>query len=206
MIKAILYDLDGVLCDACEWHYISLNKALIQVGAIAISRMDHETIFNGLPTLKKCEMLAKQGRLQEDLIKEVFNLKQKFTKDSILQNSSVDLVKAELHEWSKSQGIKSACITNSISETALLMLNVTDQLKHMEFVTSNEHVKYAKPHGEGYIRAMIRLGYYPNEVVIVEDSDKGIKAAESTGAWVCRVPDSHHVTKVNIEKFIKEIG
>ena len=38
MIKAILYDLDGVLVDATEWHYESLNAALKEVcGFITVS-------------------------------------------------------------------------------------------------------------------------------------------------------------------------
>ena len=41
MIKAILFDLDGVLVDACDWHYLALNRALDEVVGFTISREDH---------------------------------------------------------------------------------------------------------------------------------------------------------------------
>ena len=50
MIKAILYDLDGVLVDATEWHYESLNEALKEISGFEISRLEHIQTFNGLPT------------------------------------------------------------------------------------------------------------------------------------------------------------
>ena len=48
MIKAILYDLDGVLVDATEWHYESLNNALKEVAGFIIKRDEHISTFNGI--------------------------------------------------------------------------------------------------------------------------------------------------------------
>ena len=56
MIKAILYDLDGVLVDATEWHYESLNESLYEVAGFRLSRQEHLSSFNGLPTKKKLEI------------------------------------------------------------------------------------------------------------------------------------------------------
>ena len=61
MIKAILYDLDGVLVDATEWHYESLNAALKEVCGFIINRDEHVSTFNGIPTIKKLEILHEQG-------------------------------------------------------------------------------------------------------------------------------------------------
>ena len=56
MIKAILYDLDGVLVDATEWHYESLNSALKEICGFIINRDEHISTFNGIPTMKKLEI------------------------------------------------------------------------------------------------------------------------------------------------------
>ena len=56
LIKAILFDMDGVLVDAKDWHYFTLNKALEEYGYF-ISIEDHVKIFDGLSTAKKLEML-----------------------------------------------------------------------------------------------------------------------------------------------------
>ena len=59
-IKAILFDMDGVLIEAKEWHYEALNRALSLFGC-PISRYDHLQTFDGLPTLKKLELLSLDG-------------------------------------------------------------------------------------------------------------------------------------------------
>ena len=58
-IKAVLFDMDGVLIDAKDWHYEALNKALGLFG-IEISRYDHLATFDGLPTKVKLQMLSKK--------------------------------------------------------------------------------------------------------------------------------------------------
>ncbi|WP_185022353.1 HAD hydrolase-like protein, partial [Pseudomonas fluorescens] len=57
MIKAVIFDMDGVLIEAKDWHYDALNKALNLFG-YNISRHDHLTSYDGLPTAHKLEMLS----------------------------------------------------------------------------------------------------------------------------------------------------
>jgi beta-phosphoglucomutase-like phosphatase (HAD superfamily) len=57
MIKATIFDMDGVLIEAKDWHYEALNRALNLFG-FEISRYQHLTTYNGLPTRKKLEMLS----------------------------------------------------------------------------------------------------------------------------------------------------
>ena len=56
-IKAVLFDMDGVLIDAKDWHYEALNKALGLFG-MEINRYDHLNTFDGLPTKVKLQMLS----------------------------------------------------------------------------------------------------------------------------------------------------
>ena len=74
-IKAILFDMDGVLIDAREWHYQSLNKAL-QLFGKGISRQDHLDNFDGLPT-EKLERLSSNRGLPHELHEFVNDLKLK---------------------------------------------------------------------------------------------------------------------------------
>ena len=54
MVKLVVFDLDGVLVDAKEIHYESLNRALGEIDInFAISREDHMNIYDGLPTMKR---------------------------------------------------------------------------------------------------------------------------------------------------------
>ena len=203
MIRAVLFDLDGVLVDACEWHRLSLNRALMDVAGFELSDDEHKTTFNGLPTKKKLELLITQNRVSPEEQDRIFQLKQKYTKDTILATAKNDTVKTDMLSYLKQMSIKVACVTNSITETATLMLETTGQYPYMDLLISNEQVRQPKPHGEGYIRAMVKFGTYPDETLIVEDSEVGLRAASSTGAHIYRVKDSYDVTLNNIKAEIE---
>ncbi len=192
-IKAILYDLDGVLVDACDCHYESLNRALMSVCGFKISPREHNTTFNGLPTKSKLDLLNSQGRVAAEDFTNVNALKQQYTME-ILANMIVDPGKVELHENVATLDIETACVTNSIRQSAETMLRNTGQLDYMSFVISNQDIVHPKPCAEGYVVAMVRLEVLPCDTLIVEDSLKGIQAAESTGAHVLRVANAAEVT------------
>ena len=205
MIKCILFDLDGVLVDACEIHRVSLNRALKEISNAEISEEEHHSIenpLNGLPTKKKLNVLLSQNRIKEQDIDLIFNLKQEYTIEEIKKNLYKDNIKIELHRHNRWNGLKNACVTNSIVKTAALMLECTGQLEYMEFIISNEAVRFPKPHSEGYIKAMIKLGFYPEECVIVEDSPNGLLAARGTGAHIWEVKDPKEVNYDNFQQFM----
>jgi beta-phosphoglucomutase len=203
LIQAVLFDLDGVLVDACDWHYESLNSALSECGHSPISREEHLMKYNGLPTNTKLNMLGIVG----ESASRVWKLKQDHT-ISTIQKNAVDMPeKRELHEYLKSKGIKIACVTNSIRETAEAMLRSTGQFQYMDLVVTNEDVKKNKPHPDCYNKAIKDLGVDPLMCVCVEDSDKGIEAAISSVAgcmWV--VKNTTEVTKENYMNFERKRG
>ena len=196
MIKAILYDLDGVLVDATEWHYESLNLALEQVKGFKIKREEHIQTFNGLPTMKKLEILFEQGRVNKNDYDSIWKKKQDLTIEVIKKSAFIDPNKIRLHQSTESH--MRVCITNSIHETAFLMLEKTGQLSFMDFVISNEDVSSPKPSPEGYNIAIKKLDLDPNECMIVEDSPKGIEAAKQSNANVFEVSGYNEVTLENI--------
>ena len=195
MHKAILFDLDGVLVDACDWHYEALNRALRKVANYEISRHDHETRFNGLPTKVKLKTLAAQGLIKEDQMQEISDLKQELTIGVIEDLCKVDDSKVRLMRKLTQQGFKIACVTNSIRKTAIMMLKKSGVYEYMNCIVSNEDITHAKPHPEGYIKALVLLGCVPSDAIIIEDSPKGIQAAERTGAKVVVVANATEVNE-----------
>jgi phosphoglycolate phosphatase-like HAD superfamily hydrolase len=65
-INTVIFDMDGVLVDARDWHYESLNSALEIFGA-AIPYSEHLERFDGLPTKAKLSMLVEEGRIPKKL-------------------------------------------------------------------------------------------------------------------------------------------
>ena len=71
MIKAIIFDLDGVLVDTKKIHFEALNLALEKLGHNKITFENHIKIFDGLPTSKKIRILNKKHKLTKKNINKI---------------------------------------------------------------------------------------------------------------------------------------
>lgn len=195
MNKAVLFDLDGVLVDACDWHYEALNRALKQVSNYEISREDHTTTYNGLPTKRKLKMLADVGVIRESDMDRISDLKQELTVGVIEDFCIHSISKVVMMKMLKDAGYKIGCVTNSIKMTATLMLEKTGILDYFDVVITNDQCNFNKPHPEPFIKALVELGSLPQDSIIVEDSPKGLEAARLTGCRVLEVKNATEVTK-----------
>tara|TARA_R110000796_G_scaffold240591_1_gene361738 strand:+ start:8048 stop:8659 length:612 start_codon:yes stop_codon:yes gene_type:complete len=194
--KMIIFDLDGVLVDACEWHRVSLNESLKQISNYEISMDEHISTFNGIPTRKKLKILSERGLIQAALEDQIYQLKQHKTleiikRDAIIREEKIDLIK-EL----RNKNIKVACFTNSIRETATLMLRMTGIIDLFDVIITNQDVQEPKPSPEGYNKIFNMYNFDKNEIIIIEDSPKGIQAAKSSG---CRVIQVNNPDEVNLD-------
>ena len=196
--KCVLFDLDGVMVDACDWHYQALNDALDEVCNYRICEEDHINIFNGLPTRKKLSKLILNGIIKEDQAPIIEELKQKYTLEIIKSNCKEDKSKIDLILDLKSKNYLVGCVTNSIKKTATLMLQKCGVIDFLNVLITNQDCKNNKPHPEPYIKALVFLNCYPENSIIVEDSESGIKAANMTGCKVIRVRDATEVNLRNI--------
>ncbi len=181
MYKAVLFDMDGVLVDAREWHYEALNKALALFG-YTITREEHENYYDWLPTKTKLKKLTEEKWLPESLHKFINEMKQQYTVDAIYNNSCVDFSKQLMLKKLKNKWLKLTCCSNSIKNSIEMMLSKTWILEYFDLIISNEDVKEPKPSPEMYLKAMKKLNVKPEETIIVEDSPHWIQAAKAT--WV----------------------
>lgn len=200
-IKAIIFDMDGVLIDAKDWHYEALNKALELFG-IQISRYDHLVTFDGLPTKKKLEMLSLERGLPRELHHFINDMKQQYTLEIVHQKCKPKFY----HEFAlsklKNQNLSLAVCSNSVRNSVQTMLEKASLLQYIDFFMSNQDVKNGKPDPEMYNEAIKRLGIKPNECMIVEDNDHGILAAKASGSYVMEVESVEDVNYLNIQKHI----
>lgn len=200
-ISAILFDLDGVLVDATEWHYEALNRALALFG-FSISRYEHLATYNGLPTRKKLEMLTIEKGLPEALHNLINRAKQEYTREEILTQCKPDFEKEYMLSRFKREGYRLAVCSNSIRDSITLMLRHGGIYDYFDFFISNEDVVASKPDPEIYLAAMERIGVGPEETVIVEDAPHGVEAARRAGAYVCQVAGFEEVNYWRIKDFI----
>lgn len=203
-IKYILFDMDGVLIDAKEWHYEALNEAL-NIFGVEISRYDHLTTFDGKPTKDKLNMLSDTGILPYELHKIINKMKQKYTNRMIVNNCKPNFTHQRALSKLQSEGYKMAVCSNSISSSVESMLTSAGILKYFEFFVSNQDVKKGKPDPEMYLLAMKRLSANPKECLILEDNENGIKAAMDSGGHLLKIRDVQDVNYENIKRTIQEI-
>jgi len=203
-IKAVLFDMDGVLIDAKEWHYEALNRALAEYG-YTITRQEHLTTYDGLPTRVKLNKLTQDKGLPASLHDIINQKKQEYTVEI-----AKELCKPRpIHEYAlsklKSEGYHMAVGSNSIRGTIELMIGRANLTKYFDFMLSNQDVTKPKPDPEIYQTAMKRMGLQPQECLICEDNKNGIAAAIASGGHLFKVGTVDDVTYDNIKNRIAEI-
>ena len=152
-IKAILFDMDGVLIDAKEWHYESLNKALNLFGT-EISRYDHLVTFDGLPTKKKLEMLSIEAGFPKGLHHFVNELKQVYTMEIVYAKCKPTFHHQYALSKLKDDGYSIAVCSNSVKNSIDIMMQKSNLMQYLDFFLSNQDVKQGKPHPEIYSKAI----------------------------------------------------
>lgn len=199
MIKLVIFDLDGVLVDARDLHYHALNMALEKIDPKFIIDIDeHLSIFDGLPTKRKLEMLTERKGLDKNLYQEVWENKQKATIQLINSSFEEDHRLCDILKSLKNQGLMVCVASNSIRESVKAMLHRSGMIPYIDFWYSNQDVIRPKPNVEMYLKCMIKAGVSPKETIIVEDSHIGRKAVLDSGAHLCAVknPNDVHLNKI----------
>ena len=208
MIKLIIFDLDGVLVDAKKIHYTTLNKALLEIDyKYIISEAEHLSIYDGLKTNQKLELLTKTKQLDKKHHEQIWNVKQKLTIEAVSKLEKDDNL-INLFINLRNKGYKLACCSNSIRRSVLVMLSKIGLIEYMDLILSNEDVKNAKPHPEIYWKAMSIMDVLPEQTLIVEDSPTGLLAANRSGANILRVDNPNDLTeeKINSKLLINKMN
>ncbi|MBB6343222.1 beta-phosphoglucomutase-like phosphatase (HAD superfamily) [Pseudomonas fluvialis] len=205
MIKAVIFDMDGVLIEAKDWHYDALNKALNLFG-YNISRHDHLTSYDGLPTAHKLEMLSVERGLPKALHPFINEMKQAYTMEIVYAQCKPTFVHQYALSSLKNQGYKLAVASNSIRNTVEVMMEKSCLDQYLDLKLSNQDVAKGKPSPDIYIKAIQDLGLLPHQCLIVEDNENGIRAARASGAHVLEVAETSDVNLDNILNKIAEIN
>ena len=200
-IKLIIFDLDGVLVEAKNIHFDAFNKALGE--KYTIEWNEHLSIYDGLKTNQKLEMLTERKGLPTNMYEKIWNNKQKYTLEALSNLQPSTQLKVCLNILT-SEGYKIACCSNSIRKTVLTVLSKLGIIEYFDLILSNEDVKNSKPHPEIYWKAISTMGCLPEEVLIVEDSPYGLLAASRSKAHIMRVGSPKEVTYNNIYKHLNK--
>ncbi|WP_057490366.1 HAD family hydrolase [Streptococcus orisasini] len=186
-VKAIIFDMDGVLFDTENYYYKRREKFLSSKG---ISTKHLSPVFFVGSSMKQ----AWRQILGSDYDK--WDIEQ-LQKDYTAYKSSYPVpykrlifsdVKDVL-ERLRRQGVKMALASSSTKSDILLALRETDILSYFEFILSGEEFPESKPNPEIYNEAARRLRIPKSDILIIEDSERGIAAGLAAGIEVWAIKD-----------------
>ncbi|MBQ8230934.1 MAG: beta-phosphoglucomutase [Lachnospiraceae bacterium] len=182
MVKAVIFDLDGVLVTTDELHYLAWKALADELGISQFTRQDNVR-QRGVSRMASLEVvLEKADTKYSDAQKiELADRKNAIYVKSLESLSPNDLLSGvkEFIFFLKEKGIKTA--VGSASKNTLMILEKTGLANEFDAISCGLDTTKSKPDPEVFLIAAQKLGLDPCECVVIEDSDAGIQAAKDGG-------------------------
>lgn len=182
MLKAVLFDMDGVIVDTEPLHCNAYYFMFETVG-ISVSRELYES-FTGQSTIEICRQLCKLYELTETP-ETLVNLKREAFKHLFATDQSlalIDGVLAIIKEY-HSQGLTLVLASSASMNTINFVFDRFDLNPYFIAKLSGADLKASKPHPEIFINAAKASGFQKEECMVIEDSTNGIAAANAAGIF-----------------------
>lgn len=206
MNNLVIFDLDGVLIDSRDMHYDALNQSLEKVDPkYIISKAEHLSVYDGLPTSKKLTLLTEKRGLPVDKHQQIWQDKQNATLE-IFSKLEHDHELMYYFQQLKNKNYQIAVASNSIRNTVKLVLLRLGILEFVDYYVSNEDVMRNKPFPEMYWKCMIFCNALPNNTVIFEDSHIGRKGALDSKAHLIPIENRDNMTQMKIDEAIRVLS
>ncbi|KAJ3681761.1 hypothetical protein LUZ60_014334 [Juncus effusus] len=200
-LEAIIFDIDGTLCDSDPFHYYAFREMLMEVG-----------FNNGEPITEEFFSEHISGKHNEELGKFLFPNWDHDKATQFMDDKEVmfrKLIKDQLKpvngltnlcKWIEDHNLKRAAVTNAPRANAELMISILGLDGFFEFLVIGSECEKAKPFPDPYLKGLKLLEASPNHTFVFEDSASGIKAGVAAHMVVVGLATR------NPENVLKEAG
>jgi beta-phosphoglucomutase len=190
MLKAVIFDMDGVIIDSEPMHHKAYYDMFNEVD-INVSKEFYES-FTGQSTINICKRLCDHFSLTESP-ETLVGLKRKHYKQFFESNSDLTLIDGvlDLIKEYHSNGLTLVLASSAAMTSINQIFNRFELEQYFVAKLSGGDLKQSKPHPEIFINAVQASGYSKNECIVIEDSTNGIQAAKGAGVF-CVGFDSFH--------------
>jgi beta-phosphoglucomutase family hydrolase len=180
MIEAIIFDMDGVLVDSEPIH-TEIEKRQFKMNGISISDEEHRR-FMGTTSENMWRKIARRYQLKrpvEQLIAQ--NRTESIRYFTEISEIPVMPGLVDFLERLKAKNYPMAVASSSVPEIIVLILQKTDLRKYFQAVVSGQEAGKSKPEPDVFLLAARKLKVAPENCLVVEDSENGIRAAHAAG-------------------------
>lgn len=177
MLKAIIFDMDGVLVDTEPLHY-KVNVMILEELGYKLEYEYYKQFIGSTPTYM-CQSICNKYEL--DLSPEQLKSIMDSTKDEVVKKEGfpkIDGVRDMIIRLAEA-GFKMAVASSSPSKYIEQVVEALDIKQYFDFIISGETVQHPKPAPDIFLKAAQMLKVNPTECVVVEDSQNGVRAAKA---------------------------
>jgi beta-phosphoglucomutase len=214
MLRAVIFDFDGVITDTEILHLRAFNEVLAQYG-IEITAKDYYKDYLGLTDFDCFKLFISKGWLKLDS-SEIENLVEQknrtFEKLAQTEGRIIGGVRDFL-QMLKENNIPMAICSGSLQTEIELILEEARLRSFFEVIVSAEDVRKNKSNPEGFLVTLQRLNersrnpVLPSQCIVIEDSHWGIEAAKAAGMHTIAITNSYDAEQLSLaEKVITHLG
>ena len=195
-IKAIIFDLDGVLTNTSEYHYRGWQRLADELG-IPFDRQRNE-LLRGVPRRRSLELILDGRPATEEQMEEWMARKNRYYVESIQQMTPADVLPGalELLQEVRQAGIRIGI--GSASKNARTVLDRLHLWNYMDAVSDGYSVERHKPAPDLFLHCARQLGVDPREAIVVEDAASGVEAALAGAFWAVGLGPEERVGAAHI--------
>jgi beta-phosphoglucomutase len=195
-IRGFIFDLDGVLTDTSEFHYLGWQRLADEEG-LSFSREINESL-RGIPRRASLMMILKGRADPEEKIQEMMERKNNYYLELVRGITPKDLLPGarELLEEIHAAAMKSAL--GSASKNAREVIQRLGIESLLDAVADGNSVQHQKPAPDLFLHAAELVGLSPAECVVVEDAAAGIEAGRAGGFYTLGLGPRERVGEADI--------
>lgn len=187
-IQAVAFDFDGLMFNTEDVFHLTGTELLRRRGKIATPELFHAMM--GRRSHEAIQVMIDQMQLEETI--EELSLESEQIFEAFLEHHLAPMPGLfELLETIETRGIPKAVATSSSRSYLTRMLSKFQLLDRFDHLLSGDDVVHGKPHPEIYLTAARKLQVRPEQMLVMEDSENGTRAAVAAGAYVVSVPHDH---------------